>query len=105
MFPHNKPLLWLRGEVKTPPFSKQARTEAGELLRRLQRGETLRMPSSRPMPVIGPRCHHTWRVVYRTDSDAIIILEVFDKNQNKTPKSVIECCKQRLIRYDQSHWK
>jgi hypothetical protein len=31
--------------------------EGGMLLRRLQRGETLSMPESRPMPTIGPRCH------------------------------------------------
>jgi hypothetical protein len=29
-----KPLVWLHGEVKTPPFSKSARIEAGFLLRR-----------------------------------------------------------------------
>ena len=36
-----KPLVWLDGEVKTPPFSKEGRLEAGYLLRRLQNGETL----------------------------------------------------------------
>ena len=49
----DKPLVWLRGEVKTPPFSAAARLEAGTLLRRLQGGEKLSMPHSRPMPVIG----------------------------------------------------
>lgn len=34
----NKPLAWLYGEVKTPPFTPEARIEAGVLLRRLQRG-------------------------------------------------------------------
>jgi hypothetical protein len=29
MTPLNKPLVWLRGEVKTPPFSPDARLEAG----------------------------------------------------------------------------
>lgn len=52
----DKPLVWLRGEVKTPPFSAAARLEAGTLLRRLQGGEKLSMPHSRPMPAIGPRC-------------------------------------------------
>src|SRR4051794_12960356 len=52
-----KPLVWLAGEIKTPPFSVEARIEAGELLRRLQDGELLRMPHSRPMPSIGPRRH------------------------------------------------
>ena len=31
----DKPLVWLKGEVKTPPFSNQARLEAGLLLRQL----------------------------------------------------------------------
>ncbi|HET7699063.1 MAG TPA: hypothetical protein VFK57_25315 [Vicinamibacterales bacterium] len=37
----DKPLVWLHGEVRTPPFSTEARIEAGTLLRRLQRGERL----------------------------------------------------------------
>jgi hypothetical protein len=52
-----KPLAWLSGEIKTPPFSSEARVEAGFLLRQLQRGEQLAMPHSRPMPSIAPRCH------------------------------------------------
>lgn len=52
-----KPLVWLHGEIKTPPFSSEARIEAGVLLRRLQRGEKLSMPQSRPMSVIGSGCH------------------------------------------------
>ncbi len=49
-----KPLVWIRGEVKSPPFSPEARVQAGFLLRRLQQGETLGLPHSRPMPTIGP---------------------------------------------------
>src|SRR5438874_13509319 len=45
----DKPLVWLEGEIKTPPFTKAARIEAGTLLRRLQRGELLALPHSRPM--------------------------------------------------------
>jgi phage-related protein len=79
----DKPLAWLHGEVKTPPFSKNARIETGTLLRRLQRGEKLGLPQSRPMPVIGPRCHELriqdvaliWRIVYRVDPDAVVIAE------------------------------
>lgn len=82
----NKPLVWLHGEVKTPPFTMGARLEAGVLLRRLQSGENIGLPDSRPMPGIGRRCHElrindetvTWRVVYRIDPDAIVILEVFN---------------------------
>lgn len=104
----DKALAWLHGEVKTPPFSKEARIEAGVLLRKLQQGERLSMPHSRPMPSIGRRCHElriddenvTWRIVYRIDSDAIVILEVFDKKTNQTPKQVIDRCKQRIKNYD-----
>ncbi len=32
---NDKPLIWLHGEIKTPPFSQEGRIEAGVLLRRL----------------------------------------------------------------------
>lgn len=106
----DKPLVWLRGEIKTPPFSKIARVEAGVLLRRLQLGETLSLPQSRPMPAIGRRCHelrimdegHNWRIVYRTDSDAIVIGAVFDKKTRATPPDVIDQCRERFRRYDEA---
>ena len=47
MSPGDKPLVWLHGQISTPPFSKAARVEAGYLLRVLQKGETLPMPHSR----------------------------------------------------------
>ena len=47
---NDKPLIWLHGEIKTPPFSSAARIEAGFLFRLLQMGEKLNMPHSRPMP-------------------------------------------------------
>lgn len=106
----DKPLIWLEGEVKTPPFSTSARLEAGFLLRLLQQGETLGLPHARPLPVVGARCHElrvndgavTWRIVYRIDADAIVILEVFKKKSQKTPRKVIETCKSRLRRYDET---
>ena len=78
------------------------------LLRRLQMGELIGMPSSRPMPTIGPRCHElrvrdeneNWRIMYRIDDDAIVILAVFAKKTRETPKSVIESCRKRLADYD-----
>jgi hypothetical protein len=57
MAPRDKPLVWLRGEIKSPPFSAAARVEAGMLLRRVQGGESLGMPHARPMPTIGARCY------------------------------------------------
>jgi len=60
------------------------------------------------MPKIGPRCHElriddekkTWRIVYRIDEDAIIILEVFSKETARTPKRIIDVCQKRLKEYD-----
>lgn len=67
----DKPLVWLKGEVKTPPFGNQAHLEAGLLSRRLQQGQGLSLPQSRPMPAVGRQCHElrigdrdqTWRIV------------------------------------------
>lgn len=103
----DKLLVWLKGEIKTPPFSVQARIETGVLLRRLQRGETIPLPHSRPMPRIGKACHElrvqdagkTWRIVYHVGTEAIVILEVFSKTTAKTPKPVIDACMVRLQRY------
>jgi phage-related protein len=104
----DKPLVWLHGVVKSPPLSPAGRIHAGLLLRRLQRGETLPMPESRPMPNIGVRCHElrlpdvggTWRLIYRVDADAIVILDVFQKKTTKTPPRVLAACRQRLRAYD-----
>ena len=108
MSPKDKPLVWLGGEVKTPPFSPEARIEAGFLLRQLQAGRLLGMPHSRPMPSIGRQCHElriqdagqTWRIIYRVDADAVVIAEVFSKKQQRTPAPVIRISQERLRRYD-----
>lgn len=105
----DKPLVWLRGEVKTPPFSAAARLEAGSLLRRLQGGEKLGMPHSRPMPSIGRQCHElritdtgrSWRIIYRLDADAIVIADVFQKTTPATPRRAITACRRRLTLYDE----
>jgi phage-related protein len=99
----DKELIWLHGEVKTPPFSEAARRTAGYFLRFLQRGMSLSMPASRPMPSIGPRCHElripdgpkrvTWRIVYRID-------DVFAKKTQKTPQATIAACERRFKLYD-----
>ena len=107
---NGKPLRWLHGEVKTPPMSVEARREMGMLLRELQDGETLSMPHSRPMPVIGARCHElrvtdankTWRLIYRVDQDAIMIIEVFEKKTSRTPVAVIDTCRRRVKSYEAS---
>ncbi len=60
------------------------------------------------MTSMGPRCHElrvtdegvAWRIVYRADPDAIIILAVFSKKTRRTPQEVIKTCIRRLQAYD-----
>jgi phage-related protein len=60
------------------------------------------------MPSIGERCHElrirdaekNWRIIYRIDDDAILIVEVFKKSTRTTTKNVIDICKKRLSKYD-----
>lgn len=103
----DRPLVWLHGEIRSPPFSIDARVEAGELLRRLQRRENLALPHSRPMPIVGPGCHElrvvdagvSWRIVYHLRVDAVVILAVFAKKTRRTPVQQIEASRDRMRRY------
>jgi len=60
------------------------------------------------MPSIGPRCHElrvrdrglSWRVLYRTDPDAIVLIDVFAKKTQATPVRELQSAKERLRRYD-----
>ena len=107
MSPHDKPLVWLRGAVATPPFGRAARIEAGFLLRRLQRGDALGLPQSRPMPDIGPGCHElrivdaasNWRIMCHLAPDAVVILDVLAKKTARTPRTVLAECRKRLADY------
>lgn len=103
-----RPLVWLKAEIKTPPFSKEARIRAGALLRQVQLGHSLTMPHSRPMPSVGIRCHElriqdkgtSWRIIYRTDFDAILIVDVFAKQTRATPQRMLSRARSRLAAYD-----
>jgi len=103
-----KPLFVIRGEIKTPPFDREARQEAGDLLRRLQEGESLGLPHSRPLPTVGPRCHgprvkdsrHEWRIVYRIDADAILVAGIFAKKGKKMQQREFKAAAVRLTTYD-----
>jgi phage-related protein len=103
-----KALVVLSGEIKTPPLSLTARREIGFLIRKLQQGVQLEMPSSRPMPAVGRRCHElrvndenrTWRVIYRVDPDAILVAALFSKKTNKTPSRVLQQANRLLSLYD-----
>ena len=104
----DKALVILSGEIKTPPIARDARRDIGFLIRKLQQGVKLQMPQSRPMPTIGSRCHElrvgdrgqTWRVIYRTDPGAILVVALFSKKTEKTPKKVVQQVKRLLAEYD-----
>ena len=80
-------------------------------LKKTTGGDVLLMPASRPLPSIGERCHElrikdsqlkiTWRIIYRTDLDAVLIADVFAKKTRKLPLEAIWRCKARLKKYDQ----
>ena len=101
-------------------MSAAARLEAGYLLRLLQMGERLSMPHSRPMPMIGRRCHElrindsdrTWRIIHRIDHDAIVILEVFGKtfevdaeDGHQYLQGAAASIRQPGVRYSPAQWK
>ena len=56
------------------------------------------------MPAIGSGCHElriidenvTCRIIYAIEVDAIVVLDVFAKKTNATPKEVLSSCKRRL---------
>lgn len=110
MSPADKPLRWMVGTLQTPPVGREARVEAGVLLRRLQRGEMPGMPRSRPMRGMGPRVHElrvddretrrSWRILYRIDPEAILVVHWFEKRAQATPRRVIDLCRKRLEEYD-----
>ena len=80
------------------------------MLRRLQQGAMLAMPHARPMPSIGLRCwelrvkdaDHNWRIFYRTDTDAVVVLGVHDKKTERALRTILETCRIRLRRYDEA---
>ena len=68
----------------------------------------LTLPQSRPMPSIGIHCHELriqdenkiWRLFYRIDADAIIVILWAEKKTTKTPGEIIDLCRKRLKAYD-----
>ncbi len=105
-----KSLFKVAGEIKTPPFSCEARVTTGALIRSLQEGEVLGMPQSRPMPAIGAGCHELripdentiHRVFYAIRPDAIVLIGVLTKKTRATPAVVVRACKARIRRYDEA---
>ena len=67
------------------------------------------MPDSRPMPSIGSGCHELrildqrirWRIFYYLAPEAVVILAVFKKKTQATPKSALDAARDRLKDYKQ----
>lgn len=90
-------------EVRATP--KSIRVACGEMLRLLQEGVSLRMPASRPMPVIAPgvaelRARESsgeYRTFYLAkSSEGILVLRVFHKKSQATPLTEIRLARRRL---------
>lgn len=104
----HKDLNIIGGVIRTPPMSVLGRAATGFYLRKLQAGEMLSLPISRPMPSIGASVHElrimdttgTWRIIYRIGETSIDVVEVFAKKTQKTPKQVIDRCQRRLRALD-----
>jgi hypothetical protein len=79
-----KPLVWLHGQIKTPPLSRSARVQMGYLLRLVQQAVLPGMPHSRWMKRICAARHElrvkdsgvNWRLVYRVDEATELMIEV-----------------------------
>lgn len=108
-----KPLAWRsREKPRTPPVGAEARQKMGALLGLLQRGETLGPPHSRPLHGAGRRVRElrvrdgetglTWRLAYRVDADAIVVLHWWAKKTEKTAQRDVELCRQRAREYDRA---
>ena len=106
--PEPKRLAWLHGEIKTPPFSEEARREAGAILRELQDGRPVKFPQAELLTTVGPRCgavrvrdaQHNWRIMYRVDATVVLVVDVYDKKTARIPDEVITRCKRRLRDFD-----
>ncbi len=103
-------MVWWHGEIRTPPFTAEGRQESGMLLRLLQEGVRLGMPQAEALSDVGSRCgalrirdaEHNWRIMYRIDTDSVLILEVYCKKTRKIPDEVIDRCRKRLKQYDEA---
>lgn len=93
-------------DLKSPPLSVRARRWIGFLLRRLQQGHLLREPVSRKLrsnPSVFelrvPDGQRSWRLIYYTGPDEVVVLALFQKSSRKTPRQELGRSLDRLNRY------
>lgn len=103
-----KPLILLGDVEKNLDLVKDKINTVAPMFLQLSQGDALGMPHSRTMPEIGPRCHelrfkdgkNNWRIIYRTDNDALLLVTMFKKKSKSTPKKIIKLSQNRLRQYD-----
>ena len=92
-------------ESELARFPETIREDIADLLIRLDFGQTLSLPISRPMPSIGKRVHELrlcdrsgeYRLIYLIAGKGNIwLIHAFKKKSEKTAKNDIQICKNRL---------
>ena len=92
-------------ESEIAKFPEGIREDIADLLIRLEFGQTLSLPISRPMPNIGKRVHESrltdrggeYRLIYMiVGAENIWLIHAFKKQSQKTPLKQIQVCKNRL---------
>ena len=99
-------IVWNKKALKeVQNFPDIVKRELGYLLFRLQRGESLAMPHSKPMPSVGKGCYElrvkgedgAYRVFYLLKiKDEIIVFHAFKKKTQKTSLKDIDLGKKNL---------
>ena len=98
-------LFHIKARETVRGFSSSAKDDIGLLLRKLQEGETLTFPDSRPMPEIERGAYELrvrdadgiYRVFYYVKSaKGILVFHAFSKKTQATPKNEIELGRKRL---------
>jgi phage-related protein len=88
-------------------WPEEVREDFADALARLERGHTLSMPLSRPMPSVGSGVHELrlkdrsgiYRVIYfLVGMNQIWLIHAFQKKTQKTPLQDIALAKERLRR-------
>jgi phage-related protein len=86
-------------------FPEEIRGDLADAISRLELGQTLSMPLSRPMPGIGKRVHELrfrdrsgiYRVIYYLEgAGTVYLLHAFSKKSRQTPQQNIKIAKKRL---------
>jgi phage-related protein len=98
-------LFHIKAKETVKGFSSSAKDDIGSLLRRLQDGEILKFPDSRPMPDVERGAYELrvrdadgiYRVFYYLKSaKGILVFHAFTKKTQTTPQREIELGRKRL---------